>query len=104
MCVSPRVQIRNDGCAPHQVQCGDLELEKEISDRVTEFCDHLRETQETIGQVQSSRHNRESLTQCALYQMRLLFYEKRQQSYFWKVLGSADDKVPCVRLHASRKQ
>jgi len=25
--------------------------------------------------------------------MRLLFYEKRQQSYFWKVLGSQDDKV-----------
>lgn len=26
-------------------------------------------------------------------QLRLLFYEKRQQSYFWKVLGSQDDKV-----------
>jgi hypothetical protein len=26
--------------------------------------------------------------------MRLLFYEKQQQSYFWKVLGSQDDKVP----------
>ena len=25
--------------------------------------------------------------------MRVVFYEKQQQSYFWKVLGSQDDKV-----------
>lgn len=36
---------------------------------------HLQDSRESIGQ------------------MRLLFYEKRQQSYFWKVLGSQDDKV-----------
>jgi len=57
------------------VQCGDLELEKEINDRVDEFCVHLHDSRESSGQ------------------MRLLFYEKRQQSYFWKVLGSQDDKV-----------
>merc|ERR1711977_733977 len=57
------------------VQCGDVELEKEINDLVDEFCSHLRDHQESMGQ------------------MRVLFFERRQQSTFWKLLGSEDDKV-----------
>ena len=38
-------------CSSVQVQCGDLELDKEINDRVTEFCAHLHTTRETSGQV-----------------------------------------------------
>ena len=34
-----------------QVQCGDLELEKEINDRVDEFCVHLHDSRESSGQV-----------------------------------------------------
>lgn len=57
------------------VQCGDLELEKEINDKVEEFCVHLRDSRENMGQ------------------MRVLFYEKRQQNYFWKGLGFQDEKA-----------
>jgi hypothetical protein len=80
------------------VQCGDLELDKEINDRVEEFCAHLHTTRETIGQVSRGGGLFSPPDRCGdnlgcLLQMRLLFYEKRQQSYFWKVLGSQDDKV-----------
>eukprot|EP00657_Telonema_sp_P-1_P010269 TRINITY_DN4617_c0_g1_i2.p1 TRINITY_DN4617_c0_g1~~TRINITY_DN4617_c0_g1_i2.p1 ORF type:complete len:201 (-),score=43.25 TRINITY_DN4617_c0_g1_i2:182-784(-) len=55
--------------------CGNLEMERLVEMKVSEFCDHLTHNKQSRGQ------------------MKIRFLEKKEQGFIWKVLGSQDDKV-----------